>query len=119
MTFTHLIDAAEELAAYNAASQLIHIITINLATERRHYRTIDGQLLTTLDGVLNAILNNTLSLEIYHDRNYRSYPRRTRVGKRKTRFDRSKLDFKLPAQGGQRTANTGCGVDNRHRSWLR
>lgn len=50
----------ERNAAFKSACLLTHQITVNLGTERRHYWTKAGKLLTTLDEIIRAILTNDL-----------------------------------------------------------
>ena len=52
----------EKDAAYNAALKLVAQIDEDLTKGIRHYRTKNGQLLTTLDQVVNAILADNLLL---------------------------------------------------------
>ena len=52
----------EKEATYNAALKLVAQIDEDLAKGIRHYRTKSGQLLTTLDQVINAILEDNLLL---------------------------------------------------------
>jgi hypothetical protein len=59
MTFTALMNAVDE-RTYQAAVDLVKRIDDELARGVRHYRTKNGKLLTTLDQVVNAILNNDL-----------------------------------------------------------
>jgi len=70
MTFTALMEeefarrdrsaAQHPHAAYYAALKLVAGIEQNLASGCRHYRTKNGKLLTTLDEVVNAIVNHQL-----------------------------------------------------------
>jgi hypothetical protein len=50
----------EQDAAYYAAVELVARIDEELTRGVRHYRTKAGQLLTTLDEVINAILSDNL-----------------------------------------------------------
>ena len=52
----------EKDATYNAALKLVAQIDEDLTKGIRHYRTKNGQLLTTLDQVVNAILEDNLLL---------------------------------------------------------
>jgi len=52
----------EKDATYNAALKLIAQIDEDLTKGIRHYRAKNGQLLTTLDQVVNAILEDNLLL---------------------------------------------------------
>jgi hypothetical protein len=52
----------EREATYNAALKLVAQIDEDLTKGIRHYRTKNGQLLTTLDQVINAILEDNLLL---------------------------------------------------------
>ncbi len=45
---------------YEAACALVALIETNLSLGRTHYRAKSGQILTTLDEVINAILTHTL-----------------------------------------------------------
>ena len=54
--------AAERESAYYAAVELVAYIDEALAKGTRHYRNKAGELLTTLDEVVHAILNNDLLL---------------------------------------------------------
>ena len=54
--------ANEKDATYNAALKLVAQIDEDLTKGIRHYRTKNGQLLTTLDQVINAILADNLLL---------------------------------------------------------
>jgi len=54
--------AGEKDATYNAALKLVAQIDEDLTKGIRHYRTRSGQLLTTLDQVINAILEDNLLL---------------------------------------------------------
>jgi len=49
--------------AYEAALQLVALIEQHLSAGTRHYRTKSGELLRTLDQVINAILEDNLLLE--------------------------------------------------------
>ncbi len=53
---------AEREAAYYAALELVAVIDENLRQGVRHYRNTAGELLTTLDEVVCAILNDDLLL---------------------------------------------------------
>jgi hypothetical protein len=52
----------DQEAAYYAALELVARIDDELTRGIRHYRTISGQLLTTLDEVIHALLTDTLEL---------------------------------------------------------
>ncbi len=52
----------EKEMAYNAALKLVAQIDEDLDKGIRHYRTKSGRLLTTLDQVINAILEDNLLL---------------------------------------------------------
>lgn len=52
----------DQEAAYYAALELVARIDDELTRGVRHYRTTSGQLLTTLDEVINAMLTDTLEL---------------------------------------------------------
>lgn len=54
---------AEREATYQAALELLATIDADLTRGVRHYRTKAGELLTTLDEVVRAILGNDLLLE--------------------------------------------------------
>jgi hypothetical protein len=54
--------AGEKEASYNAALTLVAQIDEDLTRGTRHYRTKNGELLTTLDQVVNAILADNLLL---------------------------------------------------------
>ncbi len=54
--------ASEREAAYYAALELVAQIDEALTRGTRHYRNKAGELLTTLDQVVHAILNNDLLL---------------------------------------------------------
>ncbi len=54
--------AAEREATYNAALKLVAKIDEDLTRGIRHYRTKTGVLLTTLDEVVRAILDDDLML---------------------------------------------------------
>jgi hypothetical protein len=54
--------AVERESAYYAAVELVAYIDEALAKGTRHYRNKAGELLTTLDEVVHAILNNDLLL---------------------------------------------------------
>jgi len=54
--------AGEKEASYNAALNLVAQIDEDLTRGTRHYRTKNGELLTTLDQVVNAILADNLLL---------------------------------------------------------
>lgn len=54
--------ASEQDVAYYAALELVANIDEALTRGTRHYRNKAGQLLTTLDEVIHAILNNDLQL---------------------------------------------------------
>ena len=69
MTFTALMNETARRkspttppshAAYYAALELVTCIDQNLVSGRRHYRTKNGVLLTTLDEVINAMINRQL-----------------------------------------------------------
>jgi len=64
MTFTALMEESARRshshAAYYAALELVAGIEENLASGRRHYRAKNGELLVTLDEVVNAIVNHRL-----------------------------------------------------------
>jgi hypothetical protein len=49
--------AGQKDAHFKSACLLAHLIDLTLESGRVHYRTKAGQLLTTLDEVINAILN--------------------------------------------------------------
>lgn len=53
---------SEQDVAYYAALELVAYIDEALAKGTRHYRNKAGELLTTLDEVVHAILNNNLQL---------------------------------------------------------
>ncbi|GEM_PF-3297110 len=53
---------AEQEATYYAALELVKLIDENLKRKVRHYRNNAGELLTTLDEVICAILNDDLLL---------------------------------------------------------
>ncbi len=53
----------EQAAAYQAALELVAQIDEHLTNGTKHYRTVSGELLRTLDQVVNAILDNTLATE--------------------------------------------------------
>lgn len=75
MTFAALMEAvdarpvtiatvpANNTAAYDAALHLCRRIDEELTRGSRHYRTLDGLLLTTLDQVVNAIIADKLRIE--------------------------------------------------------
>ena len=48
---------------YNAALELVALIDQHLAAGTQHYRTRSGELLRTLDQVVNAILADNLMVE--------------------------------------------------------
>lgn len=52
----------ERNATYKSACLLAHQIEYNLDSERHHYRNRAGHLLTTLDEVVSAILNDDLAI---------------------------------------------------------
>jgi hypothetical protein len=54
--------SSEKEATYNAALKLVAQIDEDLSKGIRHYRTKGGQLLITLDQVVNAILADNLML---------------------------------------------------------
>lgn len=49
-------------ATYKTALELVARIDENLTTDRRHYWTRAGALLTTLDQVIQAIIDNSLEV---------------------------------------------------------
>ncbi|HMQ50513.1 MAG TPA: hypothetical protein PKE64_14620 [Anaerolineae bacterium] len=57
----------EREAAYYAALELVTRIDEELSRGIRHYRSRSGVLLTTLDEVINAILQDNLLTEEEHD----------------------------------------------------
>jgi hypothetical protein len=59
--------ATEQEAAYHAALELVARIDEDLVRGIRHYRTQAGLLLTTLDEVVRAILEDNLLLSEEHD----------------------------------------------------
>jgi len=54
----------EQEAAYEAALELVAQIDDHLTHGTKHYRTQSGELLRTLDQVVNAILDNNLASEV-------------------------------------------------------
>jgi hypothetical protein len=52
--------ASERDVSYAAALRLVEQIDSHLGAGTRHYYDTQGRLLTTLDGVVEAILSNTL-----------------------------------------------------------
>ena len=65
MTFAALMEESARRgphphAAYYAALELVAGIEENLASGRHHYRAKSGELLVTLDEVVNAIVNHQL-----------------------------------------------------------
>lgn len=65
MSFAALMKADREKtqeARYVAALRLVDRIDLEVSQGLRHYRDCNGTLLTTLDQVVNAILNSTLDL---------------------------------------------------------
>lgn len=56
----HLPVPGQKDATYKTALELVARIDENLTTDRRHYWTRAGELLTSLDQVVSAILDNEL-----------------------------------------------------------
>ena len=54
----------EQAAAYEAALELVAQIDDHLVNGTKHYRTASGELLRTLDQVVNAILDDTLVSDV-------------------------------------------------------
>lgn len=65
MTFTALMEEADRRnpahIAYYAALELVTGIEQDLTSGRRHYRAKSGELLTTLEEVVAAIINRQLA----------------------------------------------------------
>ena len=64
-TYPELVKSSktsEQEATYEAALELVARIDEDLTRGIKHYRNTAGRLLTTLDEVINAILNNDLLL---------------------------------------------------------
>ncbi|HEY85736.1 MAG TPA: hypothetical protein G4N96_11575 [Chloroflexi bacterium] len=54
----------EQAAAYETALELVAQIDDHLTNGTRHYRAASGELLRTLDQVVNAILDDTLVSDV-------------------------------------------------------
>jgi hypothetical protein len=53
----------QQQTAYEAALELVQLIDAHLTNGTQHYRTKSGQLLRTLDQVVNAILADNLQID--------------------------------------------------------